>query len=835
MSIKYTPMIEQYLNIKKDYADCLVFFRLGDFYEMFFDDAIVASKELEIALTARDGGGGERIPMCGVPFHSVTPYIEKLINKGYKVAMVEQVSEPGKGLVERKVVKLITPGMIVDDGILDQKENNYIGAVSQDKLYFSLSYSDVSTGEIFLIENLRRTDLIKEIDKLNLKELILTKELSYIKNHLINDVLISFHEEIHTDFKIIQKLTELSKGAAGLLLSYLSKIEPSLIDSFNEIKIVNKDQFLQLDQNSLSSLELISSNYRGDNSLFKVLDKNQTAMGSRLLKNMIVKPLMDEKEIHKRLHFVEVFKDNSKHHNALIESLKGVYDLKRISTRMANLNVSPKDLSQLKNTLYNIPFIVEALKMFADKRIIKYADDLDSHEALYQLLEDALIENPPLLIKEGGIFKKGYNETLDELKSLSKSGKEWIKQFEEQEREKTGIRNLRVGYNRVFGYYIEVTKGNVHLIKEEYDYVRKQTLVNSERFINQALKEKEEIILNAADKIVDLEYELFIELRDYVKSFAQSLQQLADKIAFIDVMQSLAMVAKTNNYVKPEFKEDKELFIEGGRHPMVEVFQKEPFIENDVSIIDGGILLITGPNMSGKSTYMRMVAIIVIMAQMGSFVPAKVAKTPIYDAIYTRIGAQDDLTRGRSTFMVEMLETNEALIHATPNSLLIFDEIGRGTATYDGMALAQGIIEYIHQSVKSALLFSTHYHELTHLEKALKRLKNIHVSAILEKGKLVFLHKVKEGPTDKSYGINVAALAKLPKPLIRRSQIILDHFEEDKQKELELTIFNYESLEHQGETSTQHDAFIERLKSIDVDHLTPIEALLLLKELQEEV
>lgn len=833
---KYTPMIEQYLKIKKDYADSLVFFRLGDFYEMFFDDAITAAKELEIVLTKRDGGSDEKIPMCGVPHHSVLPYIEKLINKGYKVAIAEQITEPGKGLVEREVVKLITPGMVIDDGILGTKDNNYIGSIGQRRIYFSLSYADVSTGEFYLIEDLRKDTLIKEINKVGLKELVLNKELIYLKKDINENLLISIAEnevENHKLFNHFKK--EESISSASLLISYLTKIEKNLDNIFAEIKIIHQNEFLQLDKNSIESLELIDSPLRDNHSLFKVLDKCETAMGSRLLKKMIIEPLTNKEKIEERLNFVEVLRDNSKQRADLKEALKGVYDLKRISSRIASLNSTPKDLNQLQKSLSRLPVVIEVLKNLNNKQIDNYLTTIDVHSDLEKKLFKAIKENPPLTIKEGGIFKTGYNELLDKYHRATKEGKKWLTDFENREKEKTGIKNLKVGFNRVFGYYIEITKGNMPLVKDEYGYIRKQTLVNSERFINEELKEQEDLILEAENNTLDLEYELFLELRNKVKTFAQTLQKLADKIAYIDIMQSLALVSLENNYIKPEIKDDRELFISNGRHPTVEHFFKEPFIANDVSVIDGGILLITGPNMSGKSTYMRMTALIIIMAQIGSFVPADVAKIPIYDAIFTRIGAQDDLTRGQSTFMVEMLETNEALRNATVNSLLIFDEIGRGTATYDGMALAQGIIEYVHESIKAGMLFSTHYHELTKLEVVLKRLKNVHVSAVLEKGKLLFLYKVKEGPTDKSYGINVAALAKLPRPLINRSQDILDHFEIDKKKDLDLNIFNYEIHEQEKKLEIFNELSISKIKEIDIDSLTPIEALLILKELQEEI
>lgn len=823
-------MMKQYLEIKKDYADCLVFFRLGDFYEMFFEDAYTASRELEIVLTGRDAGVEERVPMAGVPYHSVMPYIEKLVNKGYKIAIAEQVTEPGQGLVERKVTRLITPGMVIDD-FLDQKNNNYIASISQERLNFSLCYADVSTGELHILNDLNKKEILTEIEKLGIKEIIINKELKYLSKEL--NILLSYHEDILCEHKLLDNLSPLSKKALGRLLSYLSKTESSLINVFNEVKVSNNNAYLKMDDKSIRALEL-TYNYKG-HSLFKVLDKNQTAMGSRLLKNIIEKPLVNIDKINQRLDYVETLIN---HHNlnALIESLKGIYDIKRITSRISSLNANPKDLLQLKQTLSKVPNIKTQLNSLNSEIFNKFNEEINPHKELYNVLEKAISQDAPLVIKDGNIFKDGYNEELDNLRYIQTHAKEWILEFEQAEREKTKIKNLKVGYNRVFGYYIEVTKGNLDLVKDEFGYIRKQTLVNSERFINEELKEKEKIILGAEEKILNLEYELFIQLREYTSSFSNSLQELADKIAYLDVLQSLAKVALENNYVRPELRENKEIYVGDLRHPMVEHFNNNPFIANDVSIMQGGILLITGPNMSGKSTYMRMFALCVVMAQIGSFVPAKVAKMPIFDAIFTRIGAQDDLTSGQSTFMVEMLETNNALRGATENSLLIFDEIGRGTATYDGMALAQGIIEYVHEKIKAVMLFSTHYHELTKLEGMLVRLKNIHVQAILDKGKLVFLHKIKEGPTDKSYGINVAALAKLPKPLIHRSQLILDHLEVDKKKEMELTLFNFDKvLEDAPIYGQTNEKVIEKIKNIDINSLTPIEALLLLKSLQDEL
>jgi len=822
----YTPMIRQYLDIKKDYADCLVFFRLGDFYELFFEDAKVASKELEIALTARDGGAKERIPMCGVPHHSVNPYLQKLINKGYKVAIAEQVSEPGDGLVERKVVKLITPGMVVDDLLLAEKQNNYLASIGVERLNYSFCYADISTGEIVLWEKLSLDELEDEVTKKAIKELVLSKEVYHLEKYF-PDVLISKHNNYLSAHNLADNLTSQSKKTVLHLLSYLSQIEESLINVFNELEIADSNKYLKLDNNSIKALEL-TEGY----SLFKVLDKNETNMGSRLLKQMIENPLSDETLIKTRQDYIEALKEGPLY--LVREALNNIYDLKRITARIANFNANPKDFIQLKNSLLQVPKVKEALLSYQKTKLTEFAKKLDSHQQLLELLTSALKDDAPITIKEGGIFKEGYHEKRDQLANLKNKGQQWVLDFEAKEREKTNIKNLRVGFNKVFGYYIEITKANIPLVKEEFGYLRKQTLVGSERYINSELKAREAEILNAKESLLELEYQLFLELREKVSFYQESLQILADKLSFIDVMQSLARVALENNYVKPEIRTNREIHIREGRHPIIEIFNPEPFIANDVSIMPNGILIITGPNMSGKSTYMRMVALIVIMAQIGSFVPATEAKLALFDAIFTRIGAQDDITSGKSTFMVEMVETNYALKNATKNSLMLFDEIGRGTATYDGMALAQGIVEYVHEKVKAVMLFSTHYHELTALEQ-LKRVKNIHVKAVLEKGKLIFLHQVSEGATDKSYGINVAALAKLPKPLIHRSQLILEGFEENQKQEIALTIFNFDDVKEGAIFDQVNEHVIHQLKEVNINDLTPIEALLLIKKFQEEI
>lgn len=836
--IKYTPMMEQYLTLKKDYADALVFFRLGDFYEMFFEDAITASKELEIALTGRDAGAKERVPMCGVPHHAVLPYVQKLIQKGYKIAIAEQVTEPGNGLVEREVVKMITPGMVIDEGILDGSYYNYIGSIVKDKFNYHIAFGDISTGDLNVIEDQKEENLLKVVLQLGLKEVLLSTHEEKLRKELSSYVLVSF-EEGYFDSEFTSHLEPSSKKAVNRLLAYFKQTQKSALLQFSNVRVIKQNEYLKMDLNSINSLELLSSNkQRKNQSLIDVLDHCVTALGSRKLKEMVERPLLEQTEIEKRLDFIDALRSDHFMRDDLKKALQGVYDLRRITTRIASQNANGKDLAQLRQTLSRIPMIKNSLFAFNNDILRDFSYQMNDFSELYDLLQKAIEDNPPLSIKEGGLIKTGYNSNLDELKDLSLHGKTWMQNFELKEKERTGIKNLKVGYNRVFGYYIEISKGNLGLVDDSFGYERRQTLTSSERFITPELKEKEQMILNAGEKELALEYDLFIELRNHVSTFTRELQTLSDQVATIDVYQTLANVSVENNYVRPTFSDDSAVSIIDGRHPVVELNTSISFVRNDVKIKDGGILLITGPNMSGKSTYMRMFAQIVILAQMGSYVPAKEAKLPLFDAIFTRIGAQDDLSGGQSTFMVEMKETNEALRNATEKSLLIFDEIGRGTATYDGMAIAQAIIEYVHEKTKAITMFSTHYHELTKLEETLNRLRNVHVTANEADNQIVFLHKVEEGPTDKSYGINVAELAKLPKSLIKRSNDILKHLESDKEKTILLNLFNFDAYETENSkdvVTSEAELIINRIKNVDINELTPLEALLLLKELQDEI
>lgn len=836
--IKYTPMMEQYLTLKKDYADALVFFRLGDFYEMFFEDAITASKELEIALTGRDAGAKERVPMCGVPHHAVLPYVQKLIQKGYKIAIAEQVTEPGNGLVKREVVKMITPGMVIDEGILDGAYYNYIGSIIKDKSLYHIAFGDISTGDLNLIQNQKEENLIKVVLQLGLKEVLISSNEEKLENELRNHVLVSY-EEGYFEHQLASEIDFTPAKAVKRLLNYFKQTQKAELLQFSNVNVINEEDYLKMDLNSKNSLELMTSNkQRKNQSLLDVLDHCVTALGSRKLKDMLDRPLYNQSQIEDRLDYIEALRSDHFKRDDLKKALQGVYDLRRITTRIASQNASGKDLAQLRQTLSRIPLIKITLNQFSEQKLTNFSNEINDFSSLYSLLEKAIEDNPPLTLKDGGIIKKGYDERLDELKDLSINGKTWMTNFEQMEREKTGIRNLKIGYNRVFGYYIEISKGNLGLVQDSFGYERRQTLTSSERFITPELKEKEQLILSAGEKELALEFELFVELRDKVATYTKDLQSLSDQIATIDVYQTLATASIENHYVRPSFNQKNDVFIKEGRHPVVELNTKVSFVRNDVLVKQGGILLITGPNMSGKSTYMRMFAQIVILAQMGAFVPASEANLPLFDAIYTRIGAQDDLAGGQSTFMVEMKETNEALKYATKNSLLIFDEIGRGTATYDGMAIAQAIIEYVHEKTKAITLFSTHYHELTRLEETLERLKNVHVTANEENKQIVFLHKVEEGPTDKSYGINVAELAKLPKSIIKRSNDILKHLESDKDKTILLNLFNfddYEAQDNQQVLTSELELVVNRLKQVNINELTPLEALVILKELQDEI
>lgn len=834
---KITPMMRQYLEIKDANPDIILFFRLGDFYEMFFEDAIVVSRELELTLTGKSAGLEERIPMCGIPHHSANTYIEKLVDLGYKIGICEQLEDPKnvKGIVKRGIVQIISKGTLMNSESLVDYESNYIGNIMDFNHAYGISYSDISTGEInVLLVEYNISKLVTKVVSLGLKEVIITSNvdktiMSLLKNQF--KIVVSVSDEvdnldeysyIYEDFGDIRLVNTIKH-----LLTYITTTQKRNLSHLQKAIVKLDKNYLKMDIHTKRNLELTETLRlkQRNHSLIDLLDKTKTAMGSRKLKNFIENPLINKDEINKRYDVVDTLLQEFILKDDLQKALYEVYDLERLSGRIAFGNANARDLLQLKNSLGVLPTI----KIILEK--IKFYQTIETLEGLWNLLEKSIYENPPIGLKEGYLIKEGYNQDLDELKSLRKGGKDFVAKFETEERERTGIKNLKIGYNRVFGYYIEVSKGQTELVKEEYGYERKQTLSNCERYISPILKEKESIILNAEEKIIDLEYELFSQIRNKIKEYIPRLQDIAKVISEIDVLQSFATVTEENHYVRPILTDDRLLSLIDNRHPVVEKVITGEFVCNDIIMNeDTDILLITGPNMAGKSTYMRQLAITVIMAQIGCFVPASKAIMPVFDAIFTRIGASDDLVSGESTFMVEMNEANHAISNATKNSLILFDELGRGTATFDGMALAQAIIEYIHNEIGAKTLFSTHYHELTDLEGTLPRLKNIHVSAYEEDGNVVFLHKIKNGSVDKSYGIHVAKLAGLPNSLIKRADTILQIYE-NKEKKRDIKI--QESLPLDELMKQEKSKIEEELASIDPLNITPMEAMNILYRLKE--
>ena len=775
--MKYTPMIEQYLKIKKEYQDMFLFYRLGDFYEMFFEDAVRASKILEITLTARDGGA-EKIPMCGVPFHSSAGYIDTLVNNGYKVAICEQVSEPGQGkIVERKVVQVITPGTYMNYKNYD--ENNFLGSayIKDNNIYFA--FCDIMTGDSRCTILKTMEDLQDEVLKNNIKEVISIEGQKLDISAYITEVQES--DNISKDKTNNLKDKNL-KLCADILLDYIEKTQNKYISSLKDFEVYFKDKFVYMTNYSIRNLEVTQNMANGSKkgSLLSIVDKTSTAAGSRKLKNWLENPLLDINEIKKRQEIVGDFVKHYFEKSDVKTSLKEVYDLERISTKVSYNIVSPKELLNLKKTLKQIPQIKNILKGFDSEKLVDIANNIDELEDLHDFLEKTIHEEAGQTVKDGNVIKLGFNEELDSYKNASKNGNKVLLEIEEREKNRTGIKNLKVGYNKIFGYFIEISKVGLKSVDPtELGYHRKQTLSNCERFISEELKQVEEHIVNSKTKIEELELQLFQDVKIKIHEYIPRLQKVANTLSDIDVFVSLSDVAEEYGYVKPEFNDDNVIDIVNGRHPIVERnVSADSYISNDCKVEkDENILLITGPNMSGKSTYMRQLALIVILAQIGSFVPASSASLPIFDKIFTRIGASDDLAGGKSTFMVEMIEAKNALVESTANSLLIFDEIGRGTSTYDGIALAQSILEYINNTIKCKTLFSTHYHELTKLENITEGIKNIHVSAKEDHGKLIFLYKINEGPIEKSYGIHVAQLAHLPNDVINGANKILKELE----------------------------------------------------------
>ena len=833
---KLSPGMKQYMDIKDQYSEEMLFFRLGDFYELFFEDAIICSRELELTLTGKMAGLEEKVPMCGVPFHSVKPYIEKLVSKGYKIAICEQLEDPKntKGMVKRGVVQVISKGTVVDFEMLKEYDNNYIGSILDFGHIATITYGDLSTGSLYILDTSSEKDkLINTILSLGLKEVVLendnNKELiDTLKNNYGIDISIS-SEYLMDEYKYLYEDIKEVRYIQGIkhLLYYLVVKQLNDVSHIESVEIVNPDLFLSMDVHTVRNLELFETIRLKERmySLIWFLDKTKTAMGSRCLKNWLSNPLKDKDMINKRYDMIDKLRDEFIIREQLINLLDEVYDLERLCGKTSCGNLNARDVLQIKNSLRVLPVIYDHVKELGFD--YKFAD----LSKLYELLENGIYENPPIGIKEGYLIKDGFNEELDELKKIRSGGKDFIAALEEQERERTGIPTLKVGYTKVFGYYIEVSKGQIDKVKDEFGYERRQTLTNCERFISPLLKEKEALVLNAEEKIIELEYNLFLGIKEEIKKEIFNIKRIASNLSEIDAIISLSVVADDASLVRPELVDERVVEIIDGRHPVVEKVSKKEYVPNDCIMgEDIHTLLITGPNMSGKSTFMRQLAIIILMAQIGSFVPAKSAKLPIFDKIFTRIGAVDDLVSGESTFMVEMMEARNAICNATSNSLILFDELGRGTATYDGMSLAQAILEYVSREIKCKTLFSTHYHELTVLEENDNTICNVHVEAHEQDGDVTFLHKVKRGAVDKSYGIHVAKLAGMPKDLLKRASEILNMYE-SSDKEVITTgstqvAFNFDVVE-------EDNPVLDRLEEIDPLKVTPMEAINLLYELKE--
>lgn len=861
--MKLTPMMEQYMKIKEEYSDCILFFRLGDFYEMFFDDAILVSKELELTLTGKSCGQEERAPMCGVPFHAADSYIAKLVEKGYKVAICEQTEDPAqaKGIVKREVIQVVTPGTLTSGTMLSEKENNYLAAVCADSEAMSVAYCDVSTGELYLTEY-KGSDLysaiLNELVKVKAREIICSEEFASIYSmdeikHITEAYINVLSDEFFSDkgaedaikaqFNCIS-LTGLGLDfrpcatlALGALLSYLLETQKHSLSHITRINHYEIGTHMALDKATIRNLEITETLYekKVQGSLLGILDKTHTAMGSRKMRQWLREPLNSASEINLRLGGVEELYENLLMRNNIKENLKHIYDFERLAGRIACGNANGKDLIALRNSIAVLPEIKSELGTARSELLKDINNEIDCLSDVYDIIDRAISEEPPFTVKEGGLIKEGYSEELDNLKFSIKDGKTWISNLENSERERTGIKNLKVGYNRVFGYYLEVTRSYYDMIPE--NYIRKQTLANAERFITPELKEMENLVLNAETKINQMEYELFTEVRSFIQGYITDIQKTSAAISTLDVLASFAHVSERLGYVKPVVDDSMEIEIVKGRHPVIEQTVSDGlFVSNDTYINDNdsSMLLITGPNMAGKSTYMRQTALIVLMAQAGCFVPCERAKIGVVDRIFTRIGASDNLAQGQSTFFVEMSELSYILNSAKDRSLIILDEIGRGTSTYDGLSIAWAAVEHLcNNNTHIRTLFATHYHELTVLEEQIHGVKNLNVDVAEQNGNIVFLHKIVEGSASRSYGIHVAKLSGIPKSLLDRAQEKLSELESGNTDGYMASVPKDRVCEEQiSMFSPEHSPVIDKLRTLNLMEITPSQAIKILEELK---
>ena len=868
---KLSPMMQKYIETKEEYEDSIVFYRLGDFYEMFFDDAITASRELELTLTGKDCGLEERAPMCGVPHHAADIYVSRLISKGYKVAICEQLEDPKttKGIVKRGVIRVVTPGTLVDSNMLEERKNNFIMSIYKTGIYYGISICDISTGEFYSAEikdNYNFPMLLDEIARYSPSELVInsmmadcTEEINKIKERFENVYITKFNDKffikelnnLDLRFTIVDnngkkiediKEKELAITSINALIEYIEETQKTSLDHINKITVYNISKYMALDVNSRRNLEITEKmrDKSKKGTLLWVLDKTSTSMGGRLLRRWLSDPLIDVLEINRRLDAVKELKDDIILRGDIIDNLKKVYDIERLAGKMAYGNANARDMVTLKNSLTKLPEVKSILSNCKSELLVKLFDNLDELQDIHELIEESIVDDPPMTIKDGGIIKLGYDEEIDKLKTAQTEGKNWLVQLEADEKEKTGIKNLKVGFNKVFGYYLEVTKSYLNQVPDRF--IRKQTLTNAERYITEELKNLENQILGSEERVVNLEYNAFVEIRDEISKNITRLQQTSEVISTLDVLTSFAKVAEDMNYCMPEVNSKGTIDIKNGRHPVIEkILGEGSFVENDTYLNkeENRLAIITGPNMAGKSTYMRQVALITLMAQCGSFVPAEEAKIGVVDKIFTRVGASDDLSMGQSTFMVEMMEVATILKEATNNSLVILDEIGRGTSTYDGLSIAWAVAEYIADKEKcgAKTLFATHYHELTELENKLDGIKNYSI-AVKEKGEdIIFLRKIVKGGTDESYGIHVARLAGVPKVVTQKANDILRSLErkniltgkkeekqDKKQVEGQFDLYNYKLAE-----------IAHEIDKINLNELTPIDALNTLVRIKEKM